>query len=251
MNVQAIDKAWETLERLAQGEYGRSLSDTLLVDDQSLAFRRTARLFGVYAKEPFAHSFPYDPDIPTNWAKSSRFWEIHKTPGKLTLRKHHAQYSLLEDVALEWGRPVEFIAEYNIALSLCRRVRPIVCGEAKALETQEKIAKELERSGIGVSPFSLNQGLGLAAVMVASYLVQQMPSLAEHPPIVAGTTLLLMCVGQRRLCKLMKDFEDSYDKKKDRFASREFYVCGSTSTATRKPCGALVREPGLRCARHA
>lgn len=250
MDAQAMDKAWETLERLAQGEYGQSLSETLLSEDQALAFRRIVRLFGVYAKEPFARSFAYDPEIPTNWAKSSRYWEIRETPGKATLEEHHAQYSLLEDVALEWRRPVETIAEYNIALSLCRRVRPIVCGEAKALETQEKIAKELEKSGTSVSPFSLNQALGIAAVTMASYLVQEMPILTGHAPIVSGTTLLLMCVGQRRLCKLMKDFEDSDDKKKDRFASRQFYVCGSTSTATGNPCGMLVREPGLRCARH-
>jgi hypothetical protein len=193
VDLQELKVAWKTLDRIAQGEYGQPLPETLLLKDQWLAFRRIARLFGVYAKEPFARAFPYDPNIPTNWAKSSRFWEIQDTPSASALRKHNAQYSLLEDVALDWHRPIEYIAEYNVALSLCRRIRPVVCGEAKALENQEKIAKELQKSGFSVSPFSLNQGLGIAAVTVASYLVQHVPALSQHSPIVAGTTLLLLC----------------------------------------------------------
>ena len=250
MDAKEVESVRIELDHFALGEYGKSISETLLVDDHSLAFRRMFRLFGVYAKSPFALRFPNDPDIPTNWARSSQCWEIHMAPSKQLLETYGAQYSFLEDVSQEWNRPVELLAEYNIAMTLCRRFRPLVCGEAKAIEAQEKIAKELEKSGIGAYPFSLNQGLGAVAATIASYITQQLPELAEHSPIVVGTTILLMCFGQRKLCGIMKEFEATYDSRKDKSLSKEFFVCGSTTTATGRPCGTLVRIPGCRCARH-
>ena len=247
---ETLNAACRTLDRLARGEYALSLEETLLLKDQKLAFRRIARLFGVFAKEPFARSFSYDLDNPGNWAKSSRFWEIRETPPVRLIRKHELQYCLLEDVAHEWHRPIDRVAEFNIAISLCRWFQPVVCGEAKALEDQEGIAKEFQKSGFGITPFSLGQGLGAAAISIASCLVQGVPSLLAHEPIIAGTTLLLMCMGQRKLCHLMGQFEKSYDRKKDRFATHVFYVCGSTSTKAGRPCEALVKRAGSRCPRH-
>lgn len=249
MNTLASD--WDNLDRLAQGEYGISLSQTLADANRELAFNRIGRLFGVYLKEPFALSFPYDPDLPINWAKAHRCWEIHEAPPGDVLIVHQTKLELLEQLAQEWNRPLELLAEFNVFLSLCRRFKPLVCGEAKALENSEKIAKDLEKQGISVSSLSLNQGLGIAATTIATYLAQGVPNLSAHSPIVTGLTLLLLCYGQRRVCALMTTFEAKYDEKKDRFATREFYVCGATSTRDGTPCERLVRAPGLRCARHA
>ncbi len=249
--MPGITDDFHLLNHLAQGEYGQTLGSILSDKAQELAFKRVGRLLGVYLKEPFAISFSFDPDSPSNWARSQRFWEIRNIPDPNVIASHEARFSLLAQIAGDWHRPIEYVAEYNVFLWLCRKFRPIVCGEAKTLENSEKIAKDLEKQGIDVATLSMNQGFGIAAVTVASYLSQQLPDLANHSPIVTGATLLVLCFGQRKLCKFMTEFDASYDKSKDRFATRSFPVCGSTDTRTSQPCGALVRAPGLRCARHA
>jgi hypothetical protein len=251
INTANANSDWLLLDRLAQGEYDQTLAETLAEPDQEFAFRRVGRLFGVYLKEPFALNFEYDPNVPTNWAKSRRYWEIHELPDEGIIAANEAQFALLEKIAREWNRPIEYVAEFNVFLSLCRRFRPIACGEAKALEDVEKIAKDLEKQGTPTAMLSLNQGLGIAAAAMAAYLVQQLPDLSDYSPIVTGASLLFLCFGQRKLCQFMTSFEATYDEKKDSFATRQFYVCGSTSTRNGTPCGALVHSPGQRCARHA
>jgi hypothetical protein len=251
VSVADLSGGWATLDRLAVGEYGHPLDHVLNDSDEDLALRRVGRLFGVYLKEPFARSFDYDRNSPSNWAKSKRFWEIHEDPSAKLVAEHGPQYDVLEQVAWDWQRPIEYVAEFNVFVWLCKRFSPIVCGEAKALENAEKIAKDLEKKGFDASALSLNQGIGIAAVTLASHLGQAVPELADHSPIVTGATLLLLCFGQRKVCHFMTTFQSSYDKEKDRFAIREFFVCGSESTRDGRPCRALVRSAGRRCARHA
>jgi hypothetical protein len=251
MSQAFLEADWATLDRLSLSDYGIPLSELLAGSDRALVFRRVGRLFGAYLKEPFAQNLPYDLELPSNWARASRCREIHTPPSAQIIDTYESQFALLETIAIEWNRPVQFIAEYNVFLWLCRRFRPIICGEDKAFESSEKIAKDLEKKGIDASIISVNQGLGIAAATIASHLTNHVPVLANHSPIVTGAMLLILCLGQRKACKLMTDFEATYDKSKDRFATHEFYVCGSTNTRDAKPCLALVRTPGKRCMRHA
>jgi hypothetical protein len=168
-----------------------------------------------------------------------------------TIIDHQAQVDLLLQVAAEWKRPVEYVAEYNIFYSLCKRLRPVLCGEAKGLENAEKIAKDLQKAGAEVSLFTPNQLLGAASVSVASYLVECIPLLSGNTPIVTGATLLTICFGQRKLCALLTEFEKSNDKSKDRFARRDFPACGSVATRDKQPCANRVRNRGEQCWIHA
>jgi hypothetical protein len=251
MIAEDLQAGWRLLQELSRGEYGVPLEQILVAEDKSLLFRRVGRLTAVWPKHPFAESFAYDPDLPSNWAKAERCWEIHEQPRLETIEAHRAQFNLLILFAAEWARPAEFVAEFNVFHSICKRLKPVVCGESKALENTEKIAKDLQKAGSDVMVFSPNQLLGAVSVTVAGYLVQALPWLSPHAPIVTGATLLALCLGQRHLCSLLKDFVDSYQPTKDAFANHLFPLCGSVQTGDRKPCGNRVRTEGLRCWIHA
>jgi hypothetical protein len=242
---------WEQLQNLCRGEYGTSIEQVLASPDKPLLFKRIGPLTAVWLKHPFAQSFEYDPNLPSNWAKALRCWEIHEPPALETIRMHQAQFELLTVIAAEWERPVEIIGEFNIFYSLSKRFRPIVCGESKALENAEKIAKDLRKSGRDVALITPNQLLGAASVTIAGSFVAALPWLSPHTPIVTGVTLLAMCLGQRKLCMLLVDFEKSYDKRKDTFAAGHFPICSCTNTGDRDPCRNRVRTEGMRCWIHA
>lgn len=251
MIAEDLQAGWGLLQELCQDEYGVSLEQLLMAEDKSLVFRRLGRLAAVWPKYPFAQSFEYDTDLPSNWAKAKRCWEIRKQPRIETIDAHRTQADLLILFAAEWARPPEFVAEFNIFHSICKRLSPVVCGESKALENTEKIAKDLQKAGRDVTVFSPNQWLGALAVMVAGYLVRTQPWLSPHTPILTGATLMVICLGQRRLCSLLKHFVESYQPRKDAFAGRVFPVCGSIQTGDRRPCGNRVHRKGLRCWIHA
>lgn len=242
-----LEEGWAELDSLSREEYGVSLLDVLKESDELLSFNRVGRVIAVSIKYPFAQSFPYDPELPSNWAKTKRAWEIREPVAMQTICDHRIQFELLTQVAVDWKRPIEFLAEFNIFHWLCKRLRPVVCGEAKSLENAEKIAKDVKKAGTDVTLFSLNQLLGAASVTIATYLVQSVTVLSGSAPLVTGVTLLALCFGQRKLCKLLTNFENSYDKKKDDFANRDFPICGSLATNDKEPCGNRVRNPGDRC----
>lgn len=252
VTLQQLQEGLTPLQELCVGEYHIALNDVLFGDGDELAFKRLGRLMCVWLKEPFAQSFPYDPDIPTNWARSLRCWEIHGPVPSDVIATHAPQREILELFAAEWTRPVEFLAEFNLFHSMCKRLRPLVCDDWKALDNAEKIAKELRKEGQDVQLLTKNQIIGAASVGLATYLVQNLPWLStDHMPLVAGTTLLGVCMGQRKLCQLLTDFVNSNDESKDRFANVDFPHCGSTDTNDGKPCGNRVREHGLLCWIHA
>lgn len=239
------------MDDLSRGEYGLPFPNVLHDSDELLSFRRVGRLLAVSIKHPFAQSFPYDPELPSNWARSKRCWEIRGSVAPQTICDHQTQFDVLVQVAADWKRPIEFVAEFNIFHFLCKRLRPVVCGEAKSLENAEKIAKDLQKAGTDVALFSPNQLLGATSVTVATYLVQSVQILSGNAPLVTGATLLAVCFGQRKLCKLLTNFQKSYDQQKDRFANRDFPLCGSLATNDKQPCGNRVRNAGEKCWVHA
>jgi hypothetical protein len=163
------------------------------------------------------------------------------------IEKHQAQFELLMVVANEWDRPAEFIAEFNIFHSLCRRLRPVICGEATELENAEKIAKDLRKEGTEIALLTPDQLLGALAVAVATYVVECLPFLSAHAPIVTGASLLAICLGHRKLCVQFAEFEKSYKQEMDVFAGRTFTISGSLATNDGRPCGNRVRISGTRC----
>ena len=236
------------LDELAVGEYGETLDSIMSSPDQALVLRRIGRLMSVWYKQPFAESFPYNPDIPTNWARAQRCWEIHNQPSSALIDNNKDCVEFLVLVSKELDRPVEVLFEFNIFMSLCKKLKSIVCDEVEVLKRAEKIAKELNKQGNNVSLITTNQVLGAAAVAFATYLVQNSSWLqGSHMPIVTGFTILAVSIGQNRLCNLITDFIESDDPKKDRFAKYEFPTCNSTDTRDRKPCRNRVVEEGLRC----
>lgn len=246
-----LNDGWEVLDRLSRQEYDASLGAVLGQFDDTLMFKQLGRLLAVSIKVPFAQPFPYEPELASNWAKSRQCWEIHRPPSKEQIRDHQYQYDLLESVALEWNRPVECVAEYNIFMSLCKKLRPVICGQQKALAVADKIAKELQRQGEPVAMVTPNQLIGAAAVAIATYLGESVSVLADSGALTTGVTLFVLCLGQQRLCRFLADFERSYDDSKDCFATHSFPICGSLETRDGTPCRALVRVEGTRCYRHA
>ena len=243
----SLQIGWSALDGICRGEFGLPLQGVLAQQDDALNFKRVGRLMAVWVKHPFAQPFPYDPDLQSNWAKSQRAWEIHGPVDPTVINAHRLQFELLAAFAHEWERPTEFLAEFNIFHSLCRRLRPAICGEAKALENAEKIAKDLQKAGTNIALLTPNQLLGATAVTVASYLVQALPFLSPHAPIVTGASLLAVCLGHRIFCARLAEFEKSYKLDMDAFARRTFAVCGSLATSDGLPCGNRVRTNGTRC----
>ena len=145
------------------------------------------------------------------------------------------------------GAPDRIYGRVQYFHSLCGRLRPAVCGEAKSLENAEKIAKDLKKDGVDITLLTPNQLLGAAAVTVATYLTTQVPSLSAYAPIVTGATLLAICMGHRKLCTQLAAFEKSYNPELDAFAKRKFGLCGSLATNDGNPCRNRVRLGGTRC----
>jgi hypothetical protein len=246
ISLPSLKEGLAVLSQLSLGEYHKHIDDILANSNEELAFKQTGRLMCVWIKQPFAIPFEYDPTLPWNWAKSYRAWEIHDPVSQELMRHNLSRYELLMKFAEEWDRPVQYLAEYNLFLSICKRIRPIICSESKMLEQVEKVGKDLQKTGQGVSFFSINNLLGVTSVSVATQLVQNVEFLsASYLPIVTGITLLLSCYGQNKLCNFLKGFEESYDPKKDRFAGSN--RCNSTATNNGAPCMNPVKESGKPC----
>jgi len=252
ISTAGLEQGLEVLNNISEGEYKTPLLQVVQSPDEYLVFKRIGRLMCVWIKQPFASSFPYNPDLPSNWAKSALFWEIHEPVSPSQIRLHRSQAELLDFFAAEWSRPAEYMGEFNIFYSICKKLRPIVCGKSEVLERAEKVADDLRKQGPEVNLLTLNQVLGVASVSFASYLVHHLSWLSpDHMPIVTGCTLLVTCLGQNKLCESMMSFESTYSERLDRFAGCEFPRCGSIDTRDNQPCGNRVREKGKRCWIHA
>src|ERR1035437_8067914 len=196
LSLPLLEEGLAALSTLSEGEFRATLTNVLVDGDPALAFGRVGRLMAVWLKHPFAESFPYDPNAPGNWAKSQRAWEIHRPIANVAHKDTAARRDLLLNFAAEWGRGIDQLAEYNIFLSMCKRLRPVVCGESKVVEQADKIAADLRKKGVTVSGFSLNDMLGAASLTIATYLVQHVSFLSAGVlPLVSGATLLVCCFG--------------------------------------------------------
>lgn len=247
-----LEQGLKPLTELAEGEYGQPFWALFSGADEYLTFSRVGRLMCVWLKQPFAQPFPYDRALPSNWAKSLRYWEISGPVPTTAIDQNRLQADLLNLIAEEWHRPVEYLGEYNIFHSLCRWLRPAFCGTSEVMQQTEGAAKELREQGHDVALWSRAQLLNTVTYGVQSYLLQSVPALSpEHLPIIAGFTLLAIIFGQNTLCRFLADFEASYDQSKDRFTERTFPRCGSTHTQTSQPCKNKVRQEGMHCWIHA
>ncbi len=216
--------------------------------DQGLTFKRIGRLMGVWPKQPFALSSEYSPKRQNNWAKSRRTWKIHDRVTNNIIEENKTQSDLLVYIASEWARPVEYLHEYNIFLSLCKKLIPVVCESSKALDQLDRVASELRKQGHDTLPWTPRTVLTAASIGAATYLVEVIPLLhIEQRPIVVSCTILLLLFGQKKLCELMRAFESSDDKTKDKFAGRDFPRCGSTETRDGTPCQNTVCDDEFRC----
>lgn len=246
---QAFEEGINILSDLSEGEFHKDINDIVISQEEELAFKQIGRLLCVWIKQPFSESFYYDPDIPWNWAKSFRAWEIREPISNSAKENSSQQFELLSQFAQEWDRPVHHLAEFNIFLSICKRIRPFICNENKVFEQAEKVGKELVKSGHKVSIISLNDLIGVGALSVGTYLIQNVSFLSSAPlPIVAGLIVLLSCYGQRKFCLFLKDFEESYDPNKDRFGGA--FQCNSKETKNGLPCKNPVNKEGRLCWRH-
>jgi hypothetical protein len=236
------------LKKLAMGEYGETLETILSSPDVALTFRRVGRLTSVWYKAPFAESFPYDPNIPTNWARACRCWEIHHQPSFDLITQFSNRVAFLQAVSDELQRPVEVLFEFNLFLSICKGLKPIICKKEEILERAEKVAKDLQKQGGLVWFPTIDQVIGTVSLEVARYFVQSSTWLKPcHVPVVTAFTLLVVCYGHNRLCQLLTNFIASNDPKKDQFAGHDFPRCGSTHTQDGSPCRNRVIRQGLRC----
>lgn len=233
------------LERLAIGEYEAKLMDVIAAKDE-LAFKRVGRLMAVWLKEPFATPLRYNPDLPQNWAKSNRAWEIHSPTVHATTTDEKNRLKILDAVASEWDRPVAHLAEFNILQSISKRLRPVVCGDSKAFKDVDEIAKQLEKQGTHVSTFTPRDVLSSASLSIAGYLVNHVDFLSlNHLPLVTGATLLISCLGYRELCSMLEKFEKSYLPAWDRAAGNE--QCAYVDPKSKKHCLYRVRQTGALC----
>lgn len=254
MSIQTanIEDGLRQLEELAHGEFGVSLSSVLGNTDQNLAFRQIGRLMAVWPKTTFAKTFPYDPEIPTNWAKSTRCWEIHNTPSAESIAQNQTKAQLLVLFAAEWDRPVETLFEFNIFLSMCKVLKPVICNENKPIKNAKAISKLLQKEGHDVSLLTTDKVIAIAALSASNYFIESVSWLSdEHIPIVLGCTLLTLCYSQNALCQLITEFIGSDDPKKDRLANVTFPQCKSNNTTNGKPCKNKVVRDGVACWIHA
>ncbi len=252
INSTEIEEGLRQLNELSVGEFGASLSSILSDPDTNLVFKRLGQLIAVWPKSAFAESFPYDTTLSTNWAKSSRCWEIHYTPSPDQISENWAKAELLVMFASDWDRPVERLFEFNIFLSICKKLKPIICSESKIFKDAEKASKELQKQGYDVSLVNTNQLIAIAALSTSNYFVNSVGWLnPEHAPMVLGCTLLILCFGQNNLCQLISNFIDSDDPKKDRLANVSFAVCSSQNPSNGQSCKNRVSQSGTRCWIHA
>jgi hypothetical protein len=219
VDIMDFGETIDHLDHIAHGEFHGGLAAVLDDPDGYLAFKRLGRLAAVSIKAPFARSAEYDPSLPYNWAESSRQWAVTWPPSEADIAAHRREYDLLAAVADEWNRPMWTVAEFNIFLSLCRRARPVLCGESKAVEKAAKAAaalKSVEGSASVLTPSAL---ITMGATEVASELATRMPELAEHTSIITAFTLILAFYGHEKACAYLRQFIASYDADLDRLGS--------------------------------
>jgi hypothetical protein len=142
MTVESsLQIGWSELNDICLGEFGEPLQRILAHEHDALNFKRVGRLMAVWVKYPFAQSFAYNPDIPANWAKSLRAWEIRGPADPDLIEKHHAQYELLALLSSEWERPIEYMAEFNIFILFADDCAPQFAEKRNRLRTPRRLQR--------------------------------------------------------------------------------------------------------------
>ncbi len=248
ISFEKIQENLAAFSKLSKGEFNCDLIDLLRDNDEQLTMKRIGRLMSVSIKQPFAKPFPYDPNLPWNWAKSNRAWEILGPIPSQLRNAYYSQYQFLAQVAQEWRIPEYKIAEWHVFHVICNHFRPIICGESELLEETNKIAEEIRKSGWPVSTLSMNDIIGPFSVTVATWLSTRLDFPSDLLPIVTGTTVLLCCYGKNKLCKFLTDFKAAHEANPNPFS--EYPKCESTETYDRKPCENEVLNVGDQCWKH-